>query len=198
MNFWVVSYVVLWILVLFQFLALISLYRHVGLIHMRFGPRGALAMAGEGPPVGERIPEPVFTDIEGVEHALTDGLHDRMLIYLSASCVTCQQLLPGIRTLSRESDAQIVILTLESSAPYESVLSGFPIVRADELARRHLVYNTPFAIGVDSHGTVVSKGIVNTLEHLEDLEKAFSTRNSGVEAAVASEAAAADTYSQRQ
>jgi methylamine dehydrogenase accessory protein MauD len=173
MSIWIASYILLWLITLFLLFALISLYRHVGLIHMRFGPRGALDLADEGPATGERIAEPVLTDTTGTRHVLTDGASQRILIYVSATCDTCVQLIPAIRTLSRHSAAHVIVLSLDSTTSYESALPGLPMVSAGALARAHRIRNTPYAIAVDEHGIVAGKGIVNNLEHLEDMERAL-------------------------
>jgi len=177
MSIWIASYILLWLIAIFLTAALISLYRHVGLIHMRFGPRGALALAGEGPDLGDRIPETVVTDVNGVHHSLNDGSSRHMLIYVSATCDTCKMLIPAIKTLVRTSSTQVLILCLDATEAYEMALPAIPVVAAESLAQVHLIKNTPYAIAVDEHGLVAAKGIVNTLEHLEDIERKLDRRS---------------------
>ena len=64
-GWWAVSYVVLWLLVIGLALLSLALARQVGTLHLRLGPRGALEIDHEGPPLGE-APEPLeLADLDG-------------------------------------------------------------------------------------------------------------------------------------
>ena len=56
--FWEASYAVLWLGVAALAVLVLSLYRQVGVLHLRLGPRGALEEEGEGPELGAQIDHP--------------------------------------------------------------------------------------------------------------------------------------------
>src|SRR6266700_2838910 len=64
-GWWTASYVALWLLVGALALLVVALARQVGTLHLRLGPRGALEIDTEGPPLGE-APEPIVArDADG-------------------------------------------------------------------------------------------------------------------------------------
>src|SRR6476646_5574020 len=56
--FWVASYAALWLAVAALAALVLALYRQVGVLHLRLGPRGALEEEGEGPELGAQIDHP--------------------------------------------------------------------------------------------------------------------------------------------
>src|SRR3712207_8950825 len=70
-GWWLVSYVVLWALVVVLGVMVVALARQIGTLHLRLGPRGALEMDDEGPPLGEAPPVTEVTTIDG--EAITVG-----------------------------------------------------------------------------------------------------------------------------
>src|SRR3954468_551023 len=56
--FWEASYAVLWLAVVALVVLVLSLYRQVGVLHLRLGPRGALEQEGEGPELGASVEHP--------------------------------------------------------------------------------------------------------------------------------------------
>ena len=55
-GWWAASYIVLWGLVIALAVIVVALARQIGMLHLRLGPRGALVIDDEGPPLGE-VPE---------------------------------------------------------------------------------------------------------------------------------------------
>ena len=121
-------------------LLVLALYRHVGVLSLRIGPRTALELAEEGPAVGEAAPPLGGLVRRGGE----------LVAFFSAECRVCRELAPGVRALAREGIRVHVV--------YEE---------DDETAfRRWNVPGSPFAVHV-LDGVVAAKGLVNTLEELE-------------------------------
>ena len=123
-------------------LLVLALYRQVGILTLRLGPRVALELAEEGPAVG-------------VEAPLLDRLERRgseLVVFASANCRLCRQLAPGISALAREGLA--VRLVEEEPEP--------------DAFERWNVPGTPFVVHVVD-GLVAAKGTVNTLEEIDGL-----------------------------
>jgi hypothetical protein len=121
---------------------LLALYRQVGVLSLRLGPRAALELAEEGPEIGQ--PAPALPDLarRGAE----------LVAFFSENCRLCRELAPGIRALGREG-LRVQVVS-ESKDP--------------EVFADWRVPGTPFVVHVID-GAVVAKGSVNTLEQLDHL-----------------------------
>jgi hypothetical protein len=150
--FWEASYAVLWLAVAALTVLVLSLYRQVGVLHLRLGPRGALEEEGEGPELGAPV-----------DHADVPRGRATLVVFTSAGCPVCHQIVPGLRVLERDPALAVV------HAAYEG--PGGP-----ELHAAFDVPGTPYAVYLDASGVVRAKGTVNTLEQLESLVAAGGTR----------------------
>jgi hypothetical protein len=120
----------------------LALYRQVGVLERRLGPRAALEIPHEGPPLGQPAP-----DLAGLARAGAE-----LVAFGSAGCRLCRELEPGLRALAR--DGVRVIGVREDADPDAFARFGVP--------------GTPFLVHcVD--GVVTAKGLVNTLEQAEEL-----------------------------
>jgi hypothetical protein len=150
--FWEASYAILWLAVAALVVLVLSLYRQVGVLHLRIGPRGALEEEGEGPELGNVIDHP----------AVPPG-RATLVAFTSAGCPVCHQIVPGLRVLERDPALAVV------HAAYED--AGGP-----ELHAAFDVPGTPYAVFLDAGGAIRAKGTVNTLEQLESLVTAGGSR----------------------
>ncbi|HEX2044380.1 MAG TPA: thioredoxin family protein [Gaiellaceae bacterium] len=123
-------------------LLVLALYRQVGVLTLRLGPRVALELAEEGPPVGEPAPLLGALDRRGAE----------LVVFASANCRLCRQLAPGVAALAREG---LAVRVVEEEAEPDAF-------------ERWNVPGTPFAVHLVD-GRVAAKGTVNTLEELDGL-----------------------------
>lgn len=127
----------------------LALYRQVGVLTLRLGPRVPLELAEEGPEVGE--PAPALESLQ--------GRGAELVVFTSDTCRVCRQLAPGIAALARQG---LAVRPVEESA--------------DELAfERWNVPGTPFVVHVVD-GVVAAKATVNTLEEVEALVLAGEAR----------------------
>jgi hypothetical protein len=120
----------------------LALYRHVGVLERRLGPRTALEIPGEGPPFGLRAPE-----LDGLT-----GTGSELIVFGSEHCRLCRELAPGFRALARDG---LRIRGVDEDADPD----GFA---------RFRVPGTPYVVHT-VNGVVVAKGLVNTLEQVEEL-----------------------------
>lgn len=127
----------------------LALYRQVGVLHRRLGPRGPLEVAEEGPPVGGRAP-----GLDGLT-----GAGSELVVFSSPGCRLCRELAPAVRALARQGQA--VVGVSEPDAPDDFARWGVP--------------GTPFVVHVID-GRVASKGLVNTMEQLEELVRTGTDR----------------------
>jgi hypothetical protein len=135
-------------------LLVLALYRQVGVLTLRLGPRVALELAEEGPAVGDSAP--------ALERLARRGAE--LVVFFSPNCRLCRQLAPGVAALAREGLVVRVVEEQEEEDAFE----------------RWNVPGTPFAVHVVD-GRVAAKGTVNTLEELDGL-LAVGTRRVGAAA----------------
>jgi uncharacterized membrane protein YphA (DoxX/SURF4 family) len=123
-------------------LLVLALYRQVGVLTLRLGPRVPLELAEEGPEVGEPAPALEGLQLRGAE----------LVAFFSPGCRLCRQLAPGVAALARQGLAVRVVEEADEELAFE----------------RWNVPGTPFVAHVVD-GVVAAKGTVNTLEELEQL-----------------------------
>lgn len=121
-------------------LAVLALYRQVGVLAQRLGPRTALELEDEGPPVGQSAPLLAGLTRRGTE----------LVAFVSLECRMCIEIVPGLRALQREG---IPVHWLREDRDEETFeLWGVP--------------GTPYVVHVID-GVVRAKGLVNTLEQVD-------------------------------
>lgn len=150
-GWWTVAFVVQWVVLVALCLVVVALARQVGTLHLRLGPRGALEVDTEGPPIGE-APPPIHVLTDGGDRIVLGGAGARRLVMFSSpTCPVCDEVAPSV--------------------PAAAAAAGLiPIVVHDSDAE--VVYDvpgTPFLLVVDEDGIVRAKGTVNNLEQMEGL-----------------------------
>jgi len=172
-GWWLVSYVVLWGLVLFLAVLVAALARQIGVLHMRLGPRGALEVDEEGPPLGELPPTAEVVDLEGAPHRVGGPGVPALLLFVSAGCPICREVLPGVAPAARAGDLRPLVLVDDDDPAsldrYREHDPRVPVAAAPDVADTYDIPGTPFVVVLDEAGVVRAKGTVNTLEQMEGL-----------------------------
>lgn len=172
-GWWAASYVALWILVAVLCFLVVALARQIGTLHLRLGPRGALEMDDEGPPL-EEAPPPV--DVMALnDQALSVGGPGRaqLLLFVSPGCHLCEAVLPSLRAVSEVGEMMPLVITdadpQETRSSFGDRRLGAPVIPSQKLAQAYRVPGTPYAVILDDMGVVRAKGAVNNLEQMEGL-----------------------------
>jgi methylamine dehydrogenase accessory protein MauD len=169
-GWWLASYVALWILVAALALAVVALARQVGTLHLRLGPRGALEMDEEGPPLGEAPPPVAVPGPDGRTVTVGGPGDGQLLLFVSPDCPVCREVLPSLPAAARAGRlAPIVISDGEAEPGHLRYPAGTTAITAPAVAAGYGVPGTPYAVVLDALGVVRSKGTVNNLEQLEGL-----------------------------
>ena len=177
----IVSNLLLWIFICVLGFVVVALTRQIGLLHERTAPVGAL-MVERGPAVGELAPEITAENLDGemIRIGGPDPAHHKtLLFFLSPTCPVCATLLPTLRRLvDAQSEATRLVYASDGPrADHEAFCKekGLPRNRyllSRELGMRFEVSKLPYAILIDSEGSIRAKGLVNTREHVESLFEA--------------------------
>jgi hypothetical protein len=212
-GWWAASYVLLWLLVIALSAIVVALARQIGTLHLRLGPRGALEMDDEGPPLGEPPPAAFATDPDGNDVNLAAPGHRRVVLFVSPGCGTCGQVLPGLHAVASaaghaayavsELDVDEIRLSFggggssrrdrraerSSGGDRRAERAADRVLSGPEVAGAWSVPGTPYAVVLDENAVVRAKGTTNNLEQLEGLvDSARHRANGGNPEAFAEEA----------
>jgi methylamine dehydrogenase accessory protein MauD len=175
----IVSNVLLWLAVVGGALLLLGLARQVGVLHERSAPLGAM-MVDHGPDVGEE--SPVFNVRDFYDQPIRIGGQridgkESLIMFISPTCPMCNKLLPVAKSVSRSEEVEVILVSDGDREDHERFLEqhplgGIPYVVASAIGMRYQIGKIPYAVLLNSEGTVKAKGLVNTREHLESLLEA--------------------------
>lgn len=173
MSLWLASYVALWLVVLLIVFSVLVLFRQLGVLHLRFGPRGALA-TDEGPELNTLAPMVESVDMTGRQLRIGGVGSPTTVVFVSPKCSVCEDLLPAIRALHRaiSRDVQVVVAVDgngDLAASWARRLGAVPVLADLTVSELYGVAGTPYAVHIDGSGVVRRKGVVNTLEQLESV-----------------------------
>lgn len=172
----IVSQILSWLVILGLGLALLALARQVGVLHVRLAPAGAL-MTGKGPVVGEPAPVLDVVTLDGAPLAVgkppAKG-RNQLLLFVSPHCPLCKDLIPIAKNFARTERLDIVFVGDDEVSEQRAMIArldmgGLPFVNSSIVGRTFQVDRLPHAVLIGENGTVLSKGLVNSREHLESL-----------------------------
>lgn len=172
-GWWAASYFVLWLLVIVLCIVVVSLARQIGTLHLRLGPRGALEIDDEGPPLGEApVPETVV-DLQGRTIDIGGPGESQVIAFASPNCHLCAQLLPSLPVAARAKGfVPLVVVDAdadEARMESRSLPTDTAVIASPEVSRAYGVPGTPYIVVLDELGVARGKGTVNNLEQLEGL-----------------------------
>jgi len=173
----------------------LALARQVGILHERVGPAGALTSVN-GLKVGESTTDLPLIALDGRPVSI-GGTHHAglatLVLFISPSCPVCKSLVPVAKALVNSERRRMRLVfasdgnNLEQHQAYarDLGLSGYPYVLSHELGLSYQVSKLPYAVLIDADGTLKSKDLVNSQEHLESLVEAMGADVSSIQEFVA-------------
>lgn len=169
---WTLAFVALWILQIAVVVVVVGLARQVGLLHLRLRPVGPGAVE-DGPPIGSHVESATFSSLLSRPVPVPDPSAElTLLVFASPRCSLCGPVLEGLKRLSAvESSFGCVPVVDDDGNLGLSYLMKYGF--SDGIAANELksisVESRPFGVVLDREGVVLSSGITNTLEQLEEL-----------------------------
>jgi methylamine dehydrogenase accessory protein MauD len=172
----IVSQILSWVVILGLGIALLALARQVGVLHVRVAPAGAL-LTGKGPVVGEPAPVLDVATMDGASLSIGKALAKgrmQLLLFVSPHCPLCKDLIPIAKNFARTEKLDIVFVGDDDAAEQRAMIerldmADHPFVNGSLVGRTFHVDRLPHAVLIGDTGTVLSKGLVNSREHLESL-----------------------------
>lgn len=172
-GWWAASYIVLWFLVIVLSIVVVALARQIGTLHLRLGPRGALEIDNEGPPLGEAPAPTTSRALDGSMVEIAGPGRWQVLMFASPNCHLCEQVAPALRVAARKRNAEAAVIVdadeLDAHTAYANKDVLVPIVASPDLNQIFDIPGTPFIVVLDDLGIVQAKGTANNLEQLEGL-----------------------------
>jgi len=179
-GIWLVSYIILWILVIGLGLLVFLLYRQLGVMYLG----SAEGVSRDGLTKGTPAPDFNLMDQYGNAQRLSSYRgRPVLLVFGSPSCTPCRTLLPQLEEWAADHRDMGVIWL--NAAPRDETLkyvsdmgATVPVVAHtpdDKIADRYKVRVTPFSFMVDENGVVRAKGLVNTRGGLDLYYKELKT-----------------------
>lgn len=179
----VISNIVLWVIVVVLALLVFALTRQVGILHERVAPAGALQPTN-GPKVGELTSAMELRSVDGTDVSI--GGEDKsglasFVLFISPTCPVCKSLVPTAQSLINSEKGRMRLVFASDGAETEADLqrhrdyvselkiSAYPYIISQALGMHYQVSKLPFALLIAADGTLKSKGLVNTREHMESL-----------------------------
>jgi len=175
MDFFSISYAVLWTVVLVEGVALLLVLRSVGTIFLNTRE----GISRDGLSIGSMAPDIDATDAGGVPRSFRE-FRGRwlVLVFASPTCTICLKLVPDLRALRSAlgSEAEILVALRadgeEVASAYERATGeAAPVFAIGTKAgtEKYKVRVSPFVNVVDPQGILRAKGLVNTVENVEHL-----------------------------
>lgn len=174
-NIFYISYIVLWILLMFQGVLLLLIYRHFGLATL-----GTMeGVQRDGVPVGTVAPSITGRTVQGESIRWSPkkgGLY--LLMFVSPDCEPCARILPYVRQLTTAySDMEIALIVSGAQDSVDRVLDKFRLppsitcLAEDGLGayKSYRVRVTPFAFVIGQDQRVLAKGLCDDAAKLEQL-----------------------------
>lgn len=172
----IISQILSWVVLLALGVGLLAVARQVGVLHIRVAPAGALATSG-GPAVGDALVQIDARTIDGVPVTIGGHAHGkalRLLMFVSAQCPLCKNIIPMAKSFARDERVALTFVGDDDLAAQRAMiaqhgLEAYDFVNGPEVGQAYGVAKLPFAVLLDAEGAILSKGLVNSREHLESL-----------------------------
>jgi methylamine dehydrogenase accessory protein MauD len=179
---WLVSYIVLWVLVLTMGVLILLLYRQLGIMYLG----SAEGVSRDGLPKGTQAPDFSVTDQYGnLQRLINYRGRPTLLLFGSPHCSPCRTLLPQLHDWAA-AHPEVGVLWLNAASPEESLkfvsdtgatipVAPYPPEGNSNLLDTYRVRVTPFSFLLDENGVIRAKGLVNTKAGLDLYYKELKT-----------------------
>jgi methylamine dehydrogenase accessory protein MauD len=179
-GWWAAAFLAQWLLVAALCVVVVALARQVGTLHLRLGPRSALEIDEEGPPLGDApFPKDVLT-IEGDPRVVGGPGRSQFLLFVSPTCPICEDVLPSLPAVASVGRMEPIVIADIDRRGARSAFRGrrieAPVVPDPELVGAYGVPGVPYAVVLDERGIVLAKGTVNNLEQMEGMIDTAASR----------------------
>jgi hypothetical protein len=163
-----VSYVLLWVMMIACFLGVFALYNHFGQMYMS----DRLRRDEQGPAEGAYVNDAELSSLHG-RTLIIPLPRPTLMVFSSVTCSVCSSLRAAAGPVIENHGVELVFICEgkeRAVRAWASEVSPGAHVIADQgnkLGRKYGIDVVPFALAIDANGVVVAKGIVNGEAGLE-------------------------------
>ena len=164
MNFFTLSYLLLWLVVAFESLVLVLVLRELGVLYL--GRRESFER--DGPQEGRPLPNLEARGYDGSLRTLRDLPGEyRALLFGAGNCTLCRPAFEKFTRWSSRVTGLTTVMLMEGQAgatgsgPSENPDKRVWWIRDGDAMKSFGVRVSPFAVIVDARGIVTAKGLVN-------------------------------------
>ena len=171
-----VSNLALWLVVLSLAFLLLGALRAMGLLSWRLEQLEATTpsrLGRDGLKLGKKAPDFTLPSTANGERSLHDFAGRKvLLVFTQSGCGPCHAIAPELNRVHERGEHQVLVVN--NGEPDETrkwaaeTSARFPVLAQEKfsLSKRYQVFATPFAFLIDEQGTITSKGIVGSRQHL--------------------------------
>ena len=173
---WLLSYVILWLVLLFLGFLLLGALRALALLRWRLEQLEAITptrVGRGGLRPGKKAPDFSLPAVAGGDVSLHDFAGRRVfLVFTQSGCKPCHRILPELNKLHRGGELQVLVVNNgepEATRRWaDEAQAAFPVLAQQQFAvsKRYEMYATPFAFLIDERGVIASRGIINNAQHI--------------------------------
>jgi methylamine dehydrogenase accessory protein MauD len=174
--FWLISFAVLWAVVLLLGFLLLGTLRALGVLTWRLDQLQAITpsrVGRGGLKPGKKAPDFTLPAVAGGEASLHDFAGRKVfLVFVQGGCSPCHRVVPELNKQQRKGEVAVLAVfngQAEGAAKWAAeTKAAFPVLAQQQFAvsKRYEVFATPFAFLIDEQGVVRSTGIVNSAQHV--------------------------------
>ena len=175
-SWWLLSYVILWLVLLFLGFLLLGALRALALLRWRLEQLEAITptrVGRGGLKPGRKAPDFTLPSVAGDEVSLHDFVGRKVfLVFTQSGCKPCHRIIPELNTLLRTEQLQVLVVNngeLEATRQWAGeARAGFPVLAQQQfsVSKRYETFATPFAFLIDERGVIASRGIINNGQHI--------------------------------
>lgn len=185
---WLISYILLWAIVLGISFFLVGTLRSLGLLQWKFDEMAAtrpVRKGREGLSPGKPAPDFTLPSVASGDLSLQDFAgRELLLLFTQSGCGPCHSIAPELNRLHENGQHQILVVNNgehnETQAWANEIQARFPIVTQSEweISKKFQVFATPYAFVVDAQGMIAAKGMASSPQYIRYIFDAARKRSS--------------------
>jgi methylamine dehydrogenase accessory protein MauD len=177
---WLISYIVLWVIVLLLGFLLLGTLRTFGILRWRLDQLEATSpsrVGRRGLKIGAKAPDFTLPDLQGREVSLHDFAgRSVLLVFMQPGCAPCDAMVPTLNRLHVEGEYNVIAIAhreLEAVLKWvEKIGATFPVLLQEQhniSIRYEALVGRPFAFLIDEQMMITSKGVMTDSHQIDFL-----------------------------
>ncbi|WP_157721976.1 TlpA family protein disulfide reductase [Tumebacillus avium] len=173
-TFLVISNIVLWVVVILQFLLFFTMTRSVSQFLKRFQINATDTAQNAVLLLGSRAP--LFSELDHRGEIVTLNKNEgraTLLLFTLDTCSICQSIIEKLPQLFKDSpDLRVIVVAPEDlGAPVKPIPDGVSMIRSHSIMENYKIQNVPFFVLIDAQGYVADFDHIGNISDLIEVMK---------------------------